>query len=1150
MVNLWLKRRSISICNYFYLQYQLLINTCKSYLLYCFDCYVFLRLVSVFSHFRTWILNLYHYFKILKDYISISELYLIMDRLQKFKELKMRNNEARKLNHREVVEEDRRNKLPANYEAKRKRAEWEISEFEKRKEAEERGEDYDRLKLLQMPADIAWKLQQNPKALKKQRNKEFKRVDFCTAAIRNYERLSEQIKPDFQEYNGMKELLAEDFYPDSNTLIQNAHYPSDSKIDRLIEDLNMQKARREKARRRKEFDPDAPIDYINERNKQYNMKLDRYYDHSYVKMARAAVSPYIRRNSRLRPLTSCIQRRNHKGGNLSMEGFEEEVLQLKKKIQYLNEDNMLLKIKLNKYDVELKKKVLIKSRAVRLFSDDIDKIFIAFHDNIMEKEIKDLLSSQKHSFMSIAQGERGILLNSLKQRVIRLEHLLREKDELIRKLKCDIRSTRLNEAAIEIDTLYGEINRLKAMCGLKSKSAYSTGECSSYDTLSNVASWTSEISGSRHEQREKYHGEKKRTAQASMSEEENNTDGNFQKESSSSSVDNDDVEAEKVDCSDDCTRNKLEKATSFNAVEDVSELENLKERMKHLEDSLADRETRLVEITNMLTDCQEQLTIQQKFASNKVDKCSSPSITEGENRFLKTEKSEGPENDSITSQAVEVAECENSSSEFNNGKSDRELKMASRLIVNVVKAHLFRLKQIEALKSSNFELSKQFQSGSVDQNFNENGEAERKQAVGPSIINTNQQAEDESESGDDDDDHIVVVESEKSNELYNFDIDSDADIIMVPDNGGAKRRLQANSEAKRNLISWADNSQTNAEVMRKFSDEKVVRVECASVLCCLWRCRFYNCVTHVARCQSGMRRIEVKNNNLLSKKAFWTKYSDNFKQEKLKNILNKQLEDVKQNLLLKRLPDAIIIGVKKAGTRATLEYLRLHDQIKAPGPEIHFFDRNYKYGLDWYREQMPPAAPEDVIIEKTPRYFISPEAPTKIRSMNQKMKLIVVFRDPVTRLLSEYAQIASKRPGLPSFEQMAFLDANRTRVNRSWGAVHTGLYEKHLRHWLKLFPKSQILFISGEQLITNPVNVTANMEQFLNLPKKITDQHFAFGGKFPCLKKLPLSEPHCLGKTKGRLHPVVSEKDLQTLRRFYKPYNDVLYKLIGQSFDW
>ncbi|KRZ39291.1 hypothetical protein T4C_13934 [Trichinella pseudospiralis] len=38
--------------------------------------------------------------------------------------------------------------------------------------------------------------------------------------------------------------------------------------------------------------------------------------------------------------------------------------------------------------------------------------------------------------------------------------------------------------------------------------------------------------------------------------------------------------------------------------------------------------------------------------------------------------------------------------------------------------------------------------------------------------------------------------------------------------GGAKRRLQANSEAKRNLIDWADNSQMNAEVSRKFSHEK------------------------------------------------------------------------------------------------------------------------------------------------------------------------------------------------------------------------------------------------------------------------------------------------------------------------------------------
>lgn len=42
-------------------------------------------------------------------------------------------NEARKLNHAEVVEEDRRNKLPANWEARKRKAEWEANEEQARK---------------------------------------------------------------------------------------------------------------------------------------------------------------------------------------------------------------------------------------------------------------------------------------------------------------------------------------------------------------------------------------------------------------------------------------------------------------------------------------------------------------------------------------------------------------------------------------------------------------------------------------------------------------------------------------------------------------------------------------------------------------------------------------------------------------------------------------------------------------------------------------------------------------------------------------------------------------------------------------------------------------------------------------------------------
>ncbi|XP_069901835.1 pre-mRNA-splicing factor SYF2-like [Globicephala melas] len=52
-------------------------------------------------------------------------------RLRKFRELHLKRNEARKLNHQEVVEEDKRLKLPANWEAKKAHLEWELQEKEK-----------------------------------------------------------------------------------------------------------------------------------------------------------------------------------------------------------------------------------------------------------------------------------------------------------------------------------------------------------------------------------------------------------------------------------------------------------------------------------------------------------------------------------------------------------------------------------------------------------------------------------------------------------------------------------------------------------------------------------------------------------------------------------------------------------------------------------------------------------------------------------------------------------------------------------------------------------------------------------------------------------------------------------------------------------
>lgn len=72
---------------------------------------------------------------------------------------------------------------------------------------------------------------------------------------------------------------------------------------------------------------------------------------------------------------------------------------------------------------------------------------------------------------------------------------------------------------------------------------------------------------------------------------------------------------------------------------------------------------------------------------------------------------------------------------------------------------------------------------------------------------------------------------------------------------------------------------------------------------------------------------------------------------------------------------ALIIGVRKCGTRALLEMLFLHPRIQKAAGEVHFFDRddNYNMGLEWYRQKMPYSFADQVTVEKSPSYFVTPE---------------------------------------------------------------------------------------------------------------------------------------------------------------------------------
>ncbi|KAM4764922.1 heparan sulfate glucosamine 3-O-sulfotransferase 2 [Corvus cornix cornix] len=255
----------------------------------------------------------------------------------------------------------------------------------------------------------------------------------------------------------------------------------------------------------------------------------------------------------------------------------------------------------------------------------------------------------------------------------------------------------------------------------------------------------------------------------------------------------------------------------------------------------------------------------------------------------------------------------------------------------------------------------------------------------------------------------------------------------------------------------------------------------------------------------------------------------------------------------KRLPRAIVVGVKKGGTRAVLEFIRVHPEVRALGTEPHFFDRNYHRGLEWYRSLMPRTLDSQITVEKTPSYFVTKEAPRRIFNMSRDTKLIVVVRNPVTRAISDYTQTLSKKPDIPTFEGLTFRNRSLGLVDTSWNAIRIGMYAVHLESWLQYFPLSQIHFVSGEKLITDPAGEMGKVQDFLGIKRVITDKHFYFNKTkgFPCLKKSESSGlPRCLGKSKGRTHVQIDPEVIEQLRDFYRPYNIKFYETVGQDFRW
>uniref|UniRef100_A0A8C2W8G2 IQ domain-containing protein E n=2 Tax=Cyclopterus lumpus TaxID=8103 RepID=A0A8C2W8G2_CYCLU len=137
------------------------------------------------------------------------------------------------------------------------------------------------------------------------------------------------------------------------------------------------------------------------------------------------------------------------------EDMYDEIIRLKKSLQAQKSDNQQMKARLR-----------------RLEEDNTKR----------ERQIEELLDPTKGSEYTRSLVDKkkdgSVVLNGLKQRILKLEQQCREKENALSKLQSELRTTNLEELTITVETYFDEIQRLRMLLHAAEKSSRVESKCS------------------------------------------------------------------------------------------------------------------------------------------------------------------------------------------------------------------------------------------------------------------------------------------------------------------------------------------------------------------------------------------------------------------------------------------------------------------------------------------------------------------------------------------------------------------------------------------------------------------------------------------------------------------------------------------------
>jgi len=168
----------------------------------------------------------------------------------------------------------------------------------------------------------------------------------------------------------------------------------------------------------------------------------------------------------------------------------------------------------------------------------------------------------------------------------------------------------------------------------------------------------------------------------------------------------------------------------------------------------------------------------------------------------------------------------------------------------------------------------------------------------------------------------------------------------------------------------------------------------------------------------------------------------------------------------------------RSGSSALWRYLADHPRVTpAATKELHFFDKHYDRGLDWYRRQFSPA-PGIVTGEGTPAYLKAPHAIDRIGHDLPTTRMIAILRHPVERAYSHYNMRRARGTEHRPWDEVVHSELADPAHSRYVGG---SLYGAQLAHLHRVVASDRIKVIAFESLRDAPQETFAEVCDYLGV---------------------------------------------------------------------